>query len=45
MGMNQGDARAYGAAGGPAGATNIHVVAAPGEGGETSVQLSWSEGR
>jgi hypothetical protein len=45
MGMNQGAARAYGAAGGPAGATNIHVVAAPGEGGETSVQLSWSEGR
>ena len=45
MGLNQGDARAYGAAGGPAGATNIHVVAAPGEGGETSVQLSWSEGR
>ena len=44
MGMNQGDARAYGAAGGQAGSTNLQVVAAPGEGGETSVQLSWSAG-
>ncbi|MFN6982620.1 MAG: hypothetical protein ACK4NU_11920 [Brevundimonas sp.] len=44
MGMNQGDARAYGAAGGQAGATNLQVVAAPGDGGETSVQLSWSAG-
>lgn len=44
MGMNQGDARAYGAAGGQAGATNVQVVAAPGDGGETSVQLSWSTG-
>jgi len=44
MGMNQGDARAYGAAGGQAGATNLQVVAAPGAGGETSVQLSWSAG-
>ncbi len=44
MGMNQGDARAYGAAGGQNGATNLQVVAAPGEGGETSVQLSWSAG-
>ena len=45
MGMDQGDARAYGAAGGPAGAINLQVVAAPGEGGETSVQLSWSAGQ
>lgn len=44
MGMNQGDARAYGAAGGQAGAINLQVVAAPGESGETSVQLSWSAG-
>ncbi|WP_395944933.1 hypothetical protein [Brevundimonas sp.] len=44
MGMNQGDARAYGAAGGNAGSTNLQVVAAPGEAGETSVQLSWSAG-
>jgi hypothetical protein len=44
MGMNQGDARAYGAAGGQSGAANLQVVAAPGEGGETSVQLSWSAG-
>jgi len=44
MGMNQGDARAYGAAGGEAGSTNLQVVAAPGDGGETSVQLSWSAG-
>ena len=45
MGMNQGDARAYGAAGGSDGATNIQVVAAPGEGDRTSVQLSWSAGQ
>mgnify|MGYP005829993181 CR=1 FL=1 len=45
MGMNQGDARAYGAAGGSDGATNIQVVAAPGENDQTSVQLSWSAGR
>ncbi|WP_271165364.1 hypothetical protein ACETKC_15755 [Brevundimonas intermedia] len=45
MGMDQGDARAYGAAGGQAGAINLQVVAAPGEGGETSVQLSWSAGQ
>ncbi|WAC60365.1 hypothetical protein [Brevundimonas sp. SL130] len=44
MGMNQGDARAYGAAGGQAGSANLQVVAAPGEGGATSVQLSWSAG-
>lgn len=43
-GMNQGDARAYGAAGGTAGSTTLHVVAAPTGTGETSVQLSWSEG-
>lgn len=44
LGMNQGDARAYGAAGiGDAGAS-LRVVASPASEGETSVQLSWSEG-
>lgn len=43
MAMNQGEARAYGAAGGQTGA-NVQVVAAPTESGETSVQLSWSAG-
>lgn len=43
MGMNQGDARAYGAAA-PDG-DSLQVVAAPGEDGETSVQLTWSEGQ
>ena len=43
MAMNQGEARAYGAAGGQNGA-NVQVVAAPTESGETSVQLSWSAG-
>lgn len=43
-GMNQGDARAYGArADGDQGAS-LQVVAAPTEEGDTSVQLSWSEG-
>jgi hypothetical protein len=44
MGMNQGDARAYGAAGGEPEGASLQVVAAPGDDGETSVQLSWSEG-
>lgn len=44
MSMSQGDARAYGAAGdGPHGAS-VRVVASPGEGGRTSVQLAWSAG-
>lgn len=41
-GMNQGDARAYGAAGGAANDVTLQVVAAPGEDDQTSVQLSWS---
>ncbi|MDQ1154712.1 hypothetical protein [Brevundimonas sp. SORGH_AS_0993] len=41
-GMNQGDARAYGAAGGAANDVRLQVVAAPGEGDQTSVQLTWS---
>lgn len=45
MGMNQGDARAYGAAGNAANGPTLQVVAAPGEGAETSVQLSWSAGQ
>ena len=44
MGMNQGDARAYGAAGEAANGPTLHVVAAPAEGTSTSVQLSWSAG-
>ncbi|WP_288759064.1 hypothetical protein [uncultured Brevundimonas sp.] len=44
MGMNQGDARAYGAADGEPDGAKLSVVAAPAE-GSTSVQLSWSEGR
>jgi hypothetical protein len=39
MAMNQGDARAYGAAKARA---NLQVVAAPTPEGRTSVQLSWS---
>lgn len=45
MGMNQGDARAYGAADEDPGGPQLKVVAAPGEEGRTSVQLSWSEGQ
>lgn len=41
MAMNQGEARAYGAA---KGANNLQVVAAPTPEGPTSVQLSWSAG-
>lgn len=44
MGMNQGDARAYGAADGEPDGAKLQVVAAPSD-GTTSVQLSWSEGR
>lgn len=44
MAMNQGDARAYGAARADGGA-NLQVVAAPTDGGPTSVQISWSAGR
>lgn len=39
MAMNQGDARAYGAA---KDQSNLQVVAAPTSQGRTSVQLSWS---
>jgi len=44
MAMNMGEARSYGAAKADAGA-NLQVVASPIEGGQTSVQLSWSAGR
>lgn len=43
MAMNMGEARSYGAAQADAGA-NLQVVASPVEGGQTSVQLSWSAG-
>ena len=43
MAMNQGEARAYGAAARDRRAS-LQVVAAPGEDGLTSVQLSWSAG-
>lgn len=45
MGMNQGDARAYGAAGDANDGPRLQVVAAPDPAGDTSVQLSWSEGQ
>lgn len=44
MAMNQGDARAYGAASPNTGA-NLQVVASATENGSTSVQISWSAGR
>ena len=44
MAMNQGEARAYGAAARKADGATLQVVAAPGEGGLTSVQLTWSAG-
>lgn len=44
MSMNQGDARAYGAAMNASGA-RVEVVASPVETGQTSVQLTWSAGR
>lgn len=43
MAMNQGEARAYGAAS-KDGKANLQVVASPTEAGTTSVQLSWSAG-
>lgn len=44
MAMNQGDARAYGAAARADKGATLQVVASPGQGGLTSVQLSWSGG-
>lgn len=44
MAMNQGEARAYGAAARKENGATLQVVAAPGEGGRTSVQLTWSAG-
>jgi len=44
MAMNQGEARAYGAAARKTGGASLQVVASPGEGGLTSVQLTWSAG-
>lgn len=44
MAMNQGDARAYGAAN-PASGASLQVVASATGSGSTSVQLSWSAGR
>jgi hypothetical protein len=43
MAMNQGDARAYGAADAEGGAT-LQVVASPTDSGATSVQLTWVAG-
>lgn len=45
MGMNQGDTRAYSAAGRGESAAALQVVASPAEGGGASVQLTWSAGR
>lgn len=44
MAMNQGEARAYGAAARSTNGATLQVVASPGEGGLTSVQLTWSAG-
>lgn len=44
MAMNQGEARAYGAAARKADGASLQVVASPGEDGLTSVQLTWSAG-
>ena len=44
MAMNQGEARAYGASARTEKGASLQVVAAPGEDGLTSVQLSWSNG-
>ena len=44
MSMNQGDARAYGAAAEATGA-ELQIVASPGDQGLTSVQLGWSAGQ
>ena len=45
MAMNTGEGRAYGAAAGDGSGKLLHVVAAPVEGGPTSVQLDWTNGR
>jgi hypothetical protein len=45
MAMNTGEARAYGAAAGDGSGKLLHVVATPVEGGQTSVQLDWTNGR
>lgn len=45
MGMDQGETRAYGAAGPEATDAALQVVASPAEGGGASVQLTWSAGR
>ena len=44
MAMNQGEARAYGAAARKTDGPTLQVVASPGEDGLTSVQLTWSAG-
>lgn len=44
MSMNQGDARAYGAAASGENGPSLQVVASPADGGLTSVQLTWSAG-
>jgi len=44
MAMNQGEARAYGAAARKENGATLQVVASPGEEGLTSVQLTWSGG-
>lgn len=44
MAMNQGDARAYGAAARAEKGASLQVVAAPGQDGLTSVQLTWNGG-
>ncbi|WP_339930961.1 hypothetical protein [uncultured Brevundimonas sp.] len=45
MGMNQGKARAYGAAAADNAGTSLRVVADPIDDDSTSVQLTWSTGR
>lgn len=45
MAMNQGDARAYGAAAADGGSKLLRVVATPTEDGGSDVQLDWTAGR
>lgn len=45
MAMNQGETRAFGAAGPNAGSAALQVVASPAEDGGSSVMLTWSAGR
>ena len=45
LAMNTGEARAYGAAARDDSGKLLHVVATPVEGGPTSVQLDWTNGR